>query len=93
MYPITKRDLELQVARINLLTGSPQTPYKRNADGTITANIGYYHLDWAYGGVQLSRMCNIDGGTTTVSTIGFAPKRALYEWIQGYIAGLTYNLH
>ena len=89
---ITQKDLENLVARINEATKSPETPWNHD-DGKITANIGNYHLDYAYGGVKLERMCNEGGGVNTVSTAwvygGYGTKRELYNWMKAFLSGMS----
>lgn len=91
-HPITTKDLEGVVSRLNKITDSPQTPYSTiaMADGTKKhrANIGNYHLDWAYGGVALHRITNEAGGVTVPIHSGYTTKRDLYNQIHAYINGL-----
>ena len=86
MNRITQKNLEYLTDRINKVTESPQAPYTKN-NGKFTANIGNYHLDYAYGGVKLVRMVNDGGGIETISTDGFGTKRELYSWMQAFLAG------
>ena len=94
MERITKENLEALVGRINKITNSPMTSYTRNGvEGNrkpgFTANIGNYHLSWAYGGVKLERMHNEGGGVECISSGGYGTKRELYNWMQAYLLGLT----
>ena len=84
---ITIANLEAVVARINRITGSPATPWRREGDRN-RANIGNYHLSHAYGGVSLHRMCNESGGVTTPLGLGHVPKRELYEQLHAFARGL-----
>lgn len=61
---ITQKDLEAVVKRINLITKSPLAPYSKDKNGVRKANIGNYHLSYAYGGVSLQRMDSDGGGVT-----------------------------
>ncbi len=90
---ITQKDLEYLVKRINEITDSPQTPYTRNGkkgkrEAGFIANIGNYHLDYAYGGVKLVRMVNEGGGISDISRDGYGTKRELYNWMRAFLAGL-----
>lgn len=85
---ITQYDLECQVKRINQITKSPATPYTSNGD-KMQANIGNYHLNYAYGGVKLSRMCNKGGEINDVSNIGYGTKRELYNWMNAILTGIA----
>lgn len=84
---ITLKDLEAQVNRINKMTNSPLTPWRKE-DGKMRANIGNYHLDQAYGGIKLVRMDNEGGGISLVSRNGYGTKRELYIWMEAYLTGL-----
>ena len=91
---ITQKDLEILVKRINEATKSPIAQYIATPpDNKIKANIGNYHLSYAYGGVKLERMCNESGGVNTVSTGGFGTKRELYNWMQAFLRGLSISLN
>ena len=71
MERVTKRQLEAAVERLNKATGNPVESYvKRESDGRYKAQVGNYHLDWAYGGVSLCKMLNDGGGVTTISGRG-----------------------
>ena len=56
MYRITEKMLESRVNHLNKLTNSPETSYTKSESGQYVANIGNYHLSFAYGGVALERM-------------------------------------
>ena len=85
---ITEKQLRSLVAYINDITGSPQEPYSKNSEGNFKANIGNYHLDFAYGGVNLSRMANDGGGINQPLGGGFHTKRELYDKLQAFIRGI-----
>lgn len=84
---ITIANLEAVVDRINRVTGSPSTPWRREGDRN-RANIGNYHLSHAYGGVSLHRMANEPGGVTTPLGLDHVPKRELYEQMNAFLRGL-----
>lgn len=84
---ITIANLEAVVARINRVTGSQSTPWRREGDRS-RANIGNYHLSLAYGGVCLHRMANEGGGVTTPLGSGHVHKRELYEQMHAFLRGL-----
>ena len=88
MERITDKHLQAAVDRLNRITNSPITPYTKDEHGKINANIGNYHLYYAYGGVKLERMSNIDGGTTNPLCMGFETNRKCYELIHSYINGI-----
>ena len=84
---ITNKDLESLVKRINIITDSPLEPHTR-VNGKYTANIGCYHLSYAYGGVSLQRMHNSSGGVESVIKSGHVSKRELYNLMHAFITGL-----
>ena len=84
---ITIANLQAVVDRINRLTGSPTTPWRREGDRN-RANIGNYHLSQCYGGVSLHRMANESGGVTTPLGLGHVPKRELYYQLHAFLRGL-----
>ena len=84
---ITIANLEAVVDRINRVTGSPSSPWRREG-GRNRANIGNYHLSRAYGGVCLHRMANESGGVTTPLGLGHVPNRELYYQLHAFVRGL-----
>ena len=84
---VNKGDLEAVVNRINKMTKSPTAAYTRMKDGKFKANIGNFHLDWAYGGVSLVRMVTEGGGITTIIH-GYGTKRELYHKLHAFIRGM-----
>ena len=88
MERTTLAQLEGTARIINRLTGSPEAPYTKGADGRFTANIGCYHIGGAYGGVSLHRMLTDGGGVSDVFRCGHIPKRDLWERMRAFIDGL-----
>jgi hypothetical protein len=88
MQRITEKQLEALVSWINELTESPATSYTRNDEGKLSANIGNYHLYFAYGGVNLHRMTNEGGGVNTPLGGGTRTKRELFNQLHAFINGL-----
>ena len=86
MERITQKMLEIRVKHLNEITGNPVTSYTRTDSG-MKANIGNYHLDFAYGGVALEQMMNEGGGVNDIFG-GHMPKRELFERLIAYIAGI-----
>jgi hypothetical protein len=87
---ITDKQLQSTVDRINSIAGTPMTPYRKEPDGSYRPNALNYHLDFAYGGVQLQQMSARDGCTGVDFTLpgGHVPKRELYNLMQAYLSGL-----
>ena len=83
---ITKANLDSMTDRINEATGSPKESYTKTASG-YRANPGNYHIEWAYGGCQLARMCNEGGGISNI-TSGFDTKANLYYQMSAYLNGI-----
>lgn len=83
----TQKDLEGLVHRLNGITDNQDTPYTKNTDGKFIANIGNYHLDYAYGGVKLVQMMG-GGGSIRTITIGYESKSICYMQISSYIKGI-----
>ena len=84
---VLTKDLEAVVSRINLITGSPQTSYT-SENGKSVANIGNYHLGYAYGGVCLQRMSNSSGGVSIPISSGYTTKKDLYNLMHAFINGV-----
>lgn len=94
MKRVTEKDLQAVVDRINRMMHTPLTPYVKrdcaNGKGGVhlVAQIGNYHLDHAYGGVQLVQMVNDGGGVRDVLYSGHVPKRELQTAMFAFIRGI-----
>lgn len=88
---VTQKDLELLVKRINEETNNPTTTHTKTEDGHFKANIGNYHLDYAYGGVKLVQTMTEGGGIRTVSCGGYETKKNLYHQLIVFLAGVESN--
>ena len=89
---ITKGHLERLADILNKEMGTPSAPYVKGDDDRYHAQIGNYHLGYAYGGVELIQMDNESGGVSTVINRG--TKRELYEKMRAMLDGIrmTKNL-
>lgn len=85
MERITEKQLNAVVERLNRITHSPLASWTKTDKGP-TANIGNYHLDYAYGGVSLARMRNEGGGIEMILPGG--TKRECYERLQAFLKGI-----
>lgn len=85
---ITVKTLRTVCDNLNRMTGSPMVPYIRTKDGKLTAQIGCYLIDQAYGGYQLARIVNEGGGQTSPIGLGFGAARECYDKMRAYMAGL-----
>ena len=85
---VTEAHLQAIVDRLNRLTDSPLEAYTRDETGRLRANVGNYHLSFAYGGVSLHRMANESGGVSTPLYSGHIPKRELAERLHAFIYGI-----
>lgn len=83
MNRITEKQLKALVDRINEATGSPMLPYENGK-----AQVGNYHLSFAYGGVNLERMHNEGGGVSCPLGLGHRPKRELWDQMHAFLAGI-----
>ena len=94
MRRITEKQLEAVVQRINTMTGNPLHSWEQvtESSGRVrnVAQIGNYHLDWAYGGVMLVQMMNTGGGIITVT--GRGTKRECYDQLQAFLCGYESNV-
>ena len=88
MSRISEGDLKAAVERLNKLMGKKTEPYTKGKDGKYSPNGGTYLLDWAYGGVKLSQMCDEGTGEKDVLSAGFVTKPQLYALIHAYIRGI-----
>jgi len=88
MTRITDKHLDGLLARLNRLAGTPLDYCTKQADGSITINIGHFHIARAYGGCQLVQTTTSGGGIRTVIGSGFVPKRAVYDLTYAYLMGL-----
>lgn len=88
MERITDKHLQAVVDRINRTMGAPMEPWVKQPDGSHKAAIGNFHLDHAYGGVNLVRMVSDDGGTSNALVCGCIPKRDLYERMHAFLRGI-----
>ena len=79
---ITEKMLRSQCDFLNELTDNPLQPY---TDGK--ANIGNYHISFAYGGVGLHQTMNKSGGIKAIIS-GYTPKRELFDKISAYTQGI-----
>lgn len=86
MERITEKQLEAVVERLNRLTQSPLASWTKTDKGH-KANIGNYHLDYAYGYVSLARMVNEGGGIEKI--LGSGTKRELFDQIHAFIRGIN----
>lgn len=81
--------LESRIAFLNKITNSPWKPYEWcSIAGKHKAQIGNYHLDGAYGGYKLARMCSEGGAITNVLNCGYESKKDLLKLIEAYQRGL-----
>ena len=91
MERISIKTLEILVTRLNKITNSPETPWTRDSNGKMHANIGNFHLSQAYGGVCVHRMHSEGGGITTPISHGHIPKREAYNQLHSFINGLEFS--
>ena len=87
MRRITKTILSARVDDLNDALNLPREPYaaERDAAGRLVTNAGTFVLDWAYGGVMLSRMCE-GGGQRDIS--GRGTSRECWVFVNAMLAGI-----
>ena len=88
MHRITKAMLTSRLDALNDALDLPREPYaaERDANGCLQSNDGTFVLDWAYGGVRLSRMA-AGGGERDIS--GRGTVRECYTFINAMLAGIA----
>ena len=86
MTRITKQDLKKVLDRINKATDHKLDAWTKDSTGRYRANVGTYVLDWCYGGVRLSQLCNEAGGERDIT--GRGTKRETYERMHAFLTGL-----
>lgn len=86
---VTQKQLESLVDYINEITGQPKTSYSKDDNGRYRANIGNYHIDGAYGGVNLHQIVTDGGGVTEPLGGGYWSKRELYYKLHAFIRGIN----
>ena len=89
MERISEKQLNAVVKRINEVTDSPEAAYTNNGRGKLKANVGNYHLEFAYGRVGLARMVNESGGVTMIFNGG--TKRELFDQMHAFLTGFSTN--
>lgn len=91
MNRITKKQLIARIETINSILNRPATPYTKQADGKLIANIGNFSLSQAYGGYGVHLMVNDGGGVSTPIWYGHIPARDAYERLSAFISGLQFQ--
>ncbi len=87
MQRITEKMIEARIKWLNELTDSPEKPWVRK-DNESTAQIGNYHISFAYGGVSLHRMLSTHGSIDDVFRCGHIPKRELFDRVCAFMEGI-----
>lgn len=80
---VTNSHIEHALAVLNRKLGNELTPYSKDENGRLTANIGNMHMGSAYGGYRLERMAGEAGGIQTYG--GYGTKRELLDRINAMI--------
>ncbi len=84
---ITDKQLQAMIDRLNRITNNPAEPWTRGEDGHNRANIGNYHLSFAYGGIDMHRMVNEGGGCESLNG-GHGTRRELEGFLRGMLRGI-----
>ena len=91
MDRITDKHLQALVDRINRELGMPTEAYTKDASGKYRANVGNFHLDHAYSGVNLARMYNEGGGISQPLGGAYGTKRELYDKLAAMLVGIDFG--
>lgn len=83
---VTKEDLKNVLDRINEATDHKLEAWTKDSTGRYRANVGTYVLDWCYGGVRLSQLCNESGAERDITTRG--TKLETYNRMRAFLTGL-----
>ena len=83
---ITEADLASKVHRLNEIVFNKEVPPEHFA-------VGKFHLDHAYGKVQLHQCKSTGGQIDDVLRCGFLTKRELYEKMDAFISGIIFEKH
>ena len=86
-YRITEKQLEAVCDLINREMKRPMEPWSKSSNG-YKANIGNFHISYAYGGVSLHEMCSDGGGVNDVFNQGHCPKRELFTRMHALLDGI-----
>jgi hypothetical protein len=88
---ITSKHLKNKVDALNNMMGKPLDPYQpeRDQDGRLVPNVGTYCLSGAYGGYNLTRMCE-GGGESDIFPCGHVSARLLADLMAAYMSGIQH---
>jgi len=91
---ISQKMLENKADYLNEILGRPIAPWRKDKyTGEYKANIGNYHISYAYGGACLHEMTNEGGGVSCPIVHGHVPKRELFGLMDAFIAGITRTMN
>jgi len=88
MERITQRDLEGLCDVVNDAKGFERRPYGERTKKGCNPNPNVYHLNYAYGRVQLVQMSPEKGCTGVSEVFGYGTKRELYGQMRAFIKGM-----
>jgi len=70
MDRMTNKRLYMKLDMVNYAFGFEREAYCKDSDGQLRAHTGTLVLDFAYGGVRVSRLCGPGGGERDLSPRG-----------------------
>lgn len=73
---------------LNKLIGHEGEVWTKDEQGNNHATVGMYYISNAYGGVNLVRVVQANGGVQCPLDHCHIPMRELYEQMRAYIAGI-----
>ena len=88
---VTQKMLENKANYLNRIMGRPEEAYTITMEGEkkrFKANIGHYHISYAYGGACLHEMDTEGGGVRCPVGNYHRPKRELLEAMDNFIQGV-----
>lgn len=88
MEHVNGKMLNISINELNKITGNAVKPYTKIDDYHLQRNIGHYHIDNGYKGLALVQYVNIYGAVKLTFGYERLTKRALFEQLRTYIAGI-----
>lgn len=88
MHKITKISLERVAEMINRQMKTPEETYAPDPTGVLRAQVGNYHISYAYGGACLHQISNEGGAARDVLFSGHIPKRDLFNLMHAFLRGI-----
>lgn len=90
---VTRKDCERMIERLNVRLGRPVEHWTKQADGTLSGNIGHIGLDITSPGDGVTRyhvyeVSSVTGGENNLRNLACLGVKELYEFLCGIEVGL-----